>query len=145
MPHSRTRLTLEALEARENPAALFTETFDALTPPALPLGWTTWSSDGTATFTSAPAVGANGTAGLVSEAGSRTAALAWHPQTVSADTGAAVSMRVDSLVGSVTIHYDIAALDGAGACPPVAGASCQSCAECPGQGCRGRGRRRPAM
>lgn len=98
MPHSRTRLTVEALEARENPAALFTETFDALTPPALPTGWTTWSSDGTTTFTSARGAGTNGTAGLASEAGSRTAALAWHPQTVSADTGAAVSVRADSLV-----------------------------------------------
>lgn len=97
MSHPRTRLVLESLELRENPATLFTETFDALTPPALPTGWTAWSSDGTAAFASA-ATGANGTKGLTTTAGSRTAALAWHPQTVAADTGASVSVRADSLI-----------------------------------------------
>lgn len=98
MSQPRPRLALEALEARENPATLFTETFDTLAPPALPTGWASWSSDGTAAFTSIAAAGLNGTGGLKSEAGSRTAALAWHPQTVSADTGAAVSVRANSLV-----------------------------------------------
>jgi hypothetical protein len=97
MSHPRTRLSLEHLEVRENPATLFSETFDSLAPPALPAGWTAWSSDGTAAFASA-AQGANGTNGLVTAGGSRTAALAWHPQTVPADTGAAVSVRADSLV-----------------------------------------------
>ena len=98
MSHPRTRLTLEALEARENPTTLFTESFDALAPPALPAGWATWSSDGTAVFTTAAGVGTGGTRALVSNAGSRTAALAWHPQTVSGDTGAVVSLQADSLV-----------------------------------------------
>ena len=98
MSHSRTRLSLEALEARENPATLFSESFDTLTPPALPAGWATWTSDGTTAFTTANAVGAGGTKGLVASAGSRTAALAWHPQTVTGDTGAAVALRADSLV-----------------------------------------------
>lgn len=97
MSHPRTRLSLEALEARENPTTLFTETFDTLSPPALPSGWTTWSSDGTAVFASS-AQGVGGTKGLTTSAGSRTAALAWHPQTVSADTGAEASIRADSLV-----------------------------------------------
>lgn len=94
----RTRLSVESLEVRENPATLFTETFDAVAAPALPTGWTTWSSDGTAVFASATGGGANGTAGVVSQAGSRTAALTWHPQTVSADTGVSASLRADSLV-----------------------------------------------
>jgi hypothetical protein len=98
MSDPRPRLTLEALEARENPSALLTESFDTLTPPALPAGWTAWSSDGTAAFATAAKSGTTGTAGLLSSGGSRTAALAWAPQTVTGDTGAAVALKVDSLV-----------------------------------------------
>jgi hypothetical protein len=96
MSQPRTRLALESLEARENPATLFTETFDTLATPALPQGWATWSNDNTATFTTATTATANNV--LVSEAGSRTAARAWHPEAVSANTGAAVSVNVNSLV-----------------------------------------------
>jgi hypothetical protein len=95
---SRTRLALEPLEDRENPATLFTESFDQVAAPALPAGWKTWSSDGTAAFATAAGVGVGGSEGLISSAGSRTAALAWYPQAGSGDTGAAVSLRADSLV-----------------------------------------------
>ncbi|HEY1186630.1 MAG TPA: hypothetical protein VGE74_03185, partial [Gemmata sp.] len=94
----RTRLAFEPLEARENPSPLFTETFDTQAPPTLPTGWATWASDGTPVFTGASGAGANGTPGVLSQAGSRTSALAWYPQAVPADTGAAVSLRADSLV-----------------------------------------------
>jgi hypothetical protein len=87
MPLPRTRLSFEPLEPRENPTTLFTETFDQIAPPALPAGWASWSSDGTAVFTGAAAAGAGGTAGVLSQAGSRTAGLAWHPQAVSATPG----------------------------------------------------------
>ena len=96
MPQPRTRLSLESLEARENPAVLFTETFDTLTPPALPAGWA--ATNGTAVFTTTAGSGVGGTAGLVSNASSRTAGMTWHPQTVSGDTGAAVSLQINSLV-----------------------------------------------
>src|SRR5262245_18680812 len=96
--HLRTRLTLESLEVRENPATLSTETFDTLTPPALPTGWTTWSSDGSTAFTSVAGRGVDGSVALVSEASSRTAARVWSPQSVSADTGVAVTLSADSLV-----------------------------------------------
>ncbi|MDY3552507.1 Ig-like domain-containing protein [Gemmata sp. JC717] len=94
----RTRLSFEPLETRENPAVLFTETFDAVSAPALPAGWATWSSDGTAALTSAAGAGTGGTPGALSQGGSRTAALAWHPQTVPADAGVSTSLRADSLV-----------------------------------------------
>lgn len=98
MSQPRTRLVFEPLEARENPSTLFTETFDAQAPPALPTGWATWSSDGSAALVTSAAAGANGTPGVLSQGTSRTAALAWHPQSVPADTGAAVSLKADSLV-----------------------------------------------
>ena len=101
MAQPRTHLTLESLEAREVPAAppvLFSETFNSVTPPALPPGWTTWTSDGTTAFTTAAGVGTSGTPGVVSNASSHTAARAEYPQTVSGDTGAAVSLQPTSLV-----------------------------------------------
>ncbi len=98
MSHARTRLSLEPLEARENPGPLFTESFDKLSPPALPVGWAAWSSDGTSAFTTAPGTGAGGTNALVSGGNSRTSALTWYPLALSGDTGAAVSVRANSLV-----------------------------------------------
>ncbi|MBP3957872.1 hypothetical protein J8F10_21675 [Gemmata sp. G18] len=98
MSQPRTYLSFETLEARENPAPLFTETFNALTPPALPTGWTSWASDGTTAFTSSTGQGADGSIGLVSSTGSRTSAMTWYPDTLPADTGAEVSLKIDSLV-----------------------------------------------
>jgi hypothetical protein len=98
MSEPRTRPTFEPLEARDVPTILFTETFNEVTPPALPAGWGMWSSDGTSAFTTAAGQGVSGTTALVSNGGSRTAALTWDPQTVSGDTAAAVSLRVSSLV-----------------------------------------------
>lgn len=97
MSQPRTRLLFEALEARENPSPLFAENFDTTTAPALPTGWTAWSS-GAPAFATSAGTGLSGTTALRSEADSRTAALTWHPQTVSGDTGAAASIYVNSLV-----------------------------------------------
>jgi hypothetical protein len=94
---SRARLGCEALEARETPAGLV-ESFDAPAPPALPTGWAEWSSDGTDVFATAAGRGTDGSTALVSAGGSRTAGLAWSPAVVSADTGAAVSVKLDSAV-----------------------------------------------
>ncbi len=98
MSQPRTRLHMEALEARENPSTLFAENFDTTAPPALPTGWTAWSSSGAPAFTTSAGTGLGGTGALRSDADSRTAALAWAPQTVSGDTGAAASIFVNSLV-----------------------------------------------
>src|SRR4051812_41103501 len=100
MPHHpRARLTLEPLEARENPAAAWPlVTFDSLTPPALPAGWAVRTDDGSAMFTTAAGVGVGGTVGLVSAAMSRVSGLATYPQAVGGDNGAAVSLKADSLV-----------------------------------------------
>ncbi len=99
MSQSRTPLALEALETRETPAILFTETFDTVTPPALPNGWNTWASDGFAVFATAANKGPDGSIGLISQAvSSRTSSMAWYPESVKADTGSAISLRADSLV-----------------------------------------------
>ncbi len=94
----RTSLTLETLETRENPSGLITESFDKVVFPALPSGWSTWSNDSSTVFTTAASQGVGGSGALLSNAGSRTAALAWSPQTVSADTGVAVTLSPNSLV-----------------------------------------------
>lgn len=94
---ARPRLGCEALEARDTPAGL-TEAFDAVAPPALPAAWAEWSNDGRDAFATAPGRGTNGSVGVVTTGGSLTAGLAWSQAPVSADTGAAVSVELDSAV-----------------------------------------------
>src|SRR5438067_11128050 len=99
--HPRARLTLEPLEARENPAAAWPVVPSAaLTPPALPTGWTARTDDGSVMFQTAAGVGVGGTVGLVSAATSRVAGVVAYPQAVGGDNGAAVSLKADSLVPS---------------------------------------------
>ena len=93
----RARISVETLEPRETPSAT-TETFDFTTPPALPNGWATWSSDGTAAVGTAAGLGVGGSGALVTSGTSRTAARAWTPDTVGGDTGAAATLKLDSLV-----------------------------------------------
>jgi len=93
----RARLALETLEARENPAGPI-QTFDAPAPPALPGGWAEWSSDGTDVFAPAAGQGVNGSGGVVSSAGTRTAGRAWETRAVSGGTGAAALVKLDTLV-----------------------------------------------
>lgn len=94
----RHRLHVESLEAREVPASPLIETFDSVAPPALPTGWGKWSNDASNIFTTVAAQGAAGSVALVSTGGSRSSGLAWSGESVPGDTGAAVSVRVDSLV-----------------------------------------------
>ena len=102
-PH-RARLAVESLEPRENPSGAFPlETFDQAAPPALPPGWGTWSTDGTAVFQTAAGQGIGGSAGLVSSAGSRTAGLAWAPQAVPGDTGVGAAVNANALVPSFVL------------------------------------------
>jgi len=92
----RVRLRPEQLESRENPAGAI-ESFDAIATPALPSGWQEWSNDGSNVFDTKAAVGLGGTVGLTATAGSRTAGLAWNGSAVTGDTGAAASVKLDSL------------------------------------------------
>src|SRR5439155_5526564 len=71
--------------------------------PALPAGWGSWSTDGTAVFQTAAGQGVGGSVGLVSSAGSRTAGLTWYPQPVSGDTGVGLAVNANSLVPSFVL------------------------------------------
>lgn len=91
----RTSLSVLALETRDVPTGL-TDTFD--TPGAtLGAAWAEWSS-GADVFTVASGAGVGGTPGVVSDGTSLAAGRAWRTETVSADTGAAVRVKLDSLV-----------------------------------------------
>lgn len=92
------RLALEPLEDRENPSGGIIETFDQVAAPVLPAGWAVWSSDGSNVFATAAGQGVGGSVGVVSQGTSRTAGLAWQSQSVSADTGAAATLKLDTLV-----------------------------------------------
>jgi hypothetical protein len=95
----RPRLNVERLEDREIPSATsIIQTFDtATTPPALPSGWTQWSSDGSTAFVTAAGQGMGGTAGVVASGLSKTAALAWSTQTQSGDSGVSAAVLLNSL------------------------------------------------
>jgi hypothetical protein len=94
------RLSLEPLETRENPSILVSEAFDAVAPPALPVGWAAWSSDGSSVFRTAAGLGTGGTNALVSQAGSRTTGLTWGwgTQLIPADATVSASIKLDTLV-----------------------------------------------
>ncbi|MFO0824879.1 MAG: hypothetical protein U0792_17465 [Gemmataceae bacterium] len=94
-------LRIEHLEDREVPSASpITETFDTTATPALPSGWTRWSSDGTPVFTTAAGQGVASSIGLVTNATSGTSALTWSTQAVSQNDGVAATLWADSLIRS---------------------------------------------
>ncbi len=91
---SRTRLVVDALEARDVPAGL-TDTFDT---PGTTLGAAWVEAAGADVFSVVAGAGVGGTPGVVSTGTSLTAGRAWQTAVVSADTGAAVRVKLDSLV-----------------------------------------------
>jgi Big-like domain-containing protein len=93
----RSRLQVEFLEAREVPSAP-TETFDSLVPPSLPGGWGRWSNTTTDIFSTVTGLGVDGTNALVGTAGSRGGGRTWFGSPVSADTGAEISIKADTLI-----------------------------------------------
>ncbi len=91
---SGVRAGLERLEARENPSGGWTgESFDQLTAPTLPTGWSNWANDGQTQYITSrlqPASGANALASLGSSA---TQSRFWAPYTFGADYGAGITVR----------------------------------------------------
>jgi len=90
----RARLAVQTLEARDIPAGL-TDTFDT---PGAALGAAWVESAGADVFSVVSGAGVGGTPGVVSTGTSLTAGRAWQTAVVSADTGAAVRVKLDSLV-----------------------------------------------
>lgn len=88
------RLSVVALEARDVPAGL-TDTFDT---PGTALGAAWVESAGADVFSVVSGAGVGGTPGVVSTGTSLTAGRAWQTAVVSADTGAAVRVKLDALV-----------------------------------------------
>lgn len=97
-PSARRHLQVEHLEAREVPTVSVIETFNSTTPPGLPSGWGQTSNQALPVFSTAADLGVNQSGALLATASSRTAGLTWHSQPVTADTGAAVLIKADSLI-----------------------------------------------
>lgn len=92
-----TLLNLECLENREVPAGMV-ETFNSITPPLLPLHWSS-NTDTSATFRTAYASGIHGSIGLLSSASSSRGGGWAGPQlALPADTTVAVSVLANTLV-----------------------------------------------
>jgi hypothetical protein len=95
---ARPHLQLESLEAREVLSVTLIETFNNTFPPQLPSDWTQSSNNLSTVFSTATDLGVNQSGALLAIAGSRTAGLTWYNQLVSADTGATVLLKADSLI-----------------------------------------------
>jgi hypothetical protein len=91
----RFRPGFETLESRDTPsAALLSETFEEVKPPALPSGWQSWSStdDG---YISSKLASADGSPSLASLGSRVTQSRFWYSTAQPADAG--VSVRYDSV------------------------------------------------
>ena len=99
-PFRRARLHLEQLEQREVPstAATSLQTFDATTAPALPGGWSQWSSNGTGIFATSAAQSFSAPNSLVSTASSNVSGRAWETAATTAGTGVQADVLANSLI-----------------------------------------------
>ncbi|VTU01282.1 Uncharacterized protein OS=Vibrio sp. MED222 GN=MED222_09663 PE=4 SV=1 [Gemmataceae bacterium] len=96
---TRTRLSVECLEAREVPSTSpVTENFDTTTAPALPAGWARWTNNGTAPVGTSAGDGVGGSNALVLGGGSAAASRTWSGDAVGGDDAVAVALLADSLV-----------------------------------------------
>ncbi|MCZ2341155.1 MAG: hypothetical protein LC104_05075, partial [Bacteroidales bacterium] len=93
-------LTLETLESREVPATTWlAETFQTPTSSGLPVGWSQWSNDHTASFQSEPTATGQGDAGrLVTTGRSTTTGRTWATTPYNADLNVSASVYLNSIV-----------------------------------------------
>jgi hypothetical protein len=96
----RVRLELERLEPREVPAVLpgTVETFDATAPPALPAGWSQWSSQGAGIFATSDAQAFSAPNSLASTAPSNVTGRAWENTPTAVNTGVEADVLASSLI-----------------------------------------------
>jgi hypothetical protein len=99
-PFRRALLHLEELEKREvpstSPSSL--QTFDHVTAPALPGGWSQWSSNGTDIFATSAAQSLSAPNSLISTTSSSVAGRAWEAAATATGTGVQADILVNSLV-----------------------------------------------
>lgn len=95
--HCSFRPSLECLETRENPSNLFTETFDQVAAPVLPAGWARWSNSGDQQFITSRLQSTSGPNSLASLGSRTTEARMWVGTPFTADAGANVSVRSDTI------------------------------------------------
>jgi hypothetical protein len=99
MSHARqphTRLSLEYLEARENPTGGITEPFDAVTAPTLPGGWAYWANDGSQQFITSRLHSTSGANALASLGSRTTESRFWATAAQPGDSTVAASVRSDT-------------------------------------------------
>lgn len=96
MPQSSNRPfrpRFETLEARENPATLFAESFDTLKTPATPAGWQSWVNDSSYPYITTGLAASSGKTSLASLGGLGTSSRFWNTTLVAGDSGAAASVQ----------------------------------------------------
>lgn len=80
------------LEAREVPATLLAESFDAVSAPALPAGFRQWSATGTDPLVTTPLAKFDGTQSLAATGNARADSRFWSNASMPADAGVSVRL-----------------------------------------------------
>ncbi len=91
----RFRPGMESLEARENPSTLLYESFEQVTPPAVPAGWQSWSASGNDYFLTSRIAASTGTVSLASTGSLATRSRFWFSEPQPGDAGVTVAVRSD--------------------------------------------------
>jgi hypothetical protein len=91
----RFRPGMESLEARETPSTLLYESFEKVTPPALPAGWQSWSASGQDPFITSRLAAATGTTSLASTGSLATRSRFWAAAPQPGDAGVTASVKSD--------------------------------------------------
>jgi hypothetical protein len=91
---NRFRPGMESLEARENPSTLLYESFEQVTPPAVPAGWQSWSAGGEDYYLTSRITASSGQVSLASTGTTASTSRFWVTAPMPGDAG--VSARVKS-------------------------------------------------
>jgi Bacterial Ig domain len=99
-PLGRAHLHLEQLEQREVPSTSpsLLQSFDNTTAPALPSGWSQWSSNGAHIFTTSTTQSFSSPNSLVSTAASNVAGRTWETAPTAPGTGVQADVLVNSRI-----------------------------------------------
>ncbi|HET6573109.1 MAG TPA: Ig-like domain-containing protein [Fimbriiglobus sp.] len=86
---------MESLEARENPTTLLYESFEQVTPPAVPDGWQSWSAGGEDYYLTSRITASTGQVSLASTGTLASLSRSWVTAPMPGDAGVSARVRSD--------------------------------------------------
>ena len=86
---------MESLEARDNPSTLLYESFEQVTPPAVPAGWQSWSAGGEDFYLTSRIAASTGQVSLASTGSVASKSRFWVTAPQPGDAGVSARVRSD--------------------------------------------------